>query len=333
MDYKVGRVYDIPEDLVHFASGAILPSLFNLTVGRCAVNTDMNHGYMKRMRICLKNMQCFYLSLFPGHFSRFCIQFQFVRNPLPAILEEFVPLILLVISSWTSFFIDHSVVPARVFIPTTLFLAIGRIHTVHNQATAESIYQFTCFAFTFGCFIEFALVHYLATRSKYVHKAISNVKMLKKNVQLQTFPGGTTDSCQCQDNTDETGPSNYRLIEDDVNHCSGEGTCGRIEGSEGQDSDEPMTVELKLKINRRNAEQELEGGDDSGDDDGSVLLQWHLRSVEEGRQDGKRGKVGRNANRSSSAHKIDIGARVVFPVAFLLVNLVFWIVYLKQSPY
>ena len=72
---------------------------------------------------------------------------------------------MLVISSWIGFFIDHKCVPARVFAPTTLFLAAGRIETQFGHATAEGAYQLTCYVFVFATLIEFGIVHYVATRN------------------------------------------------------------------------------------------------------------------------------------------------------------------------
>ena len=225
-------------------------------------------------------------------------------------MRSFLPAILLVLSSWIGFFIDHKCVPARIFIPTTLFLAVGRIETEFGHATAEGVYQLTCYVFVFASLVEFGIVHFIASRSTYPSK--ENIK----NYTEASCPSSTT----C-----------YHLIQDDE--------IGLVNSSGMKKSEsDRATVELEQmgkKVTRTHRyrfpsqtsasfkERRL-GHEEFSEVDRSAVQKSMGEAVP------ARSTSTVTSAQDCRAHKVDVVARVLFPVIFAVYNLVFWCVVMKR---
>ena len=77
----------------------------------------------------------------------------------------YLPVTLVVLLSWVSFWIDPTSTPARVSLGVITILAMGNfLHGGKSSpqvsyATAMDVYVITCFMFVFASLLEFAAVH------------------------------------------------------------------------------------------------------------------------------------------------------------------------------
>jgi len=82
----------------------------------------------------------------------------------------YLPVTLVVLLSWISFWIDPESTPARVSLGVITILAMGNF--LHgggatpnvSYATALDVYVITCFVFVFASLMEYAAVHCALTK-------------------------------------------------------------------------------------------------------------------------------------------------------------------------
>ena len=94
----------------------------------------------------------------------------------------YLPVTLVVLLSWISFWIDPESTPARVSLGVITILAMGNF--LHgggatpnvSYATALDVYVITCFVFVFASLMEYAAVHCALT--KYQQQDINEVLIL-----------------------------------------------------------------------------------------------------------------------------------------------------------
>ena len=101
-----------------------------------------------------------------GHFDRILIRLFLRRDIYFYLMEYYVPLALVVSSSWISFWIDYRCTPARATLPVTTFLTLNsmaenlRARDAGSQSysTALEIYINACSFYVFAALIEYAIV-------------------------------------------------------------------------------------------------------------------------------------------------------------------------------
>uniref|UniRef100_A0AAV2JLM1 Neurotransmitter-gated ion-channel transmembrane domain-containing protein n=2 Tax=Knipowitschia caucasica TaxID=637954 RepID=A0AAV2JLM1_KNICA len=112
-----------------------------------------------------------------GHYPKLVFYFELKRSILYFILETYVPSSLLVVLSWVSFWISLSSVPARVCIGVTTVLTMttlmmGARTSLPNAncfIKAIDVYLGICFSFIFGALIEYAVAHFCTLSSTDTH--------------------------------------------------------------------------------------------------------------------------------------------------------------------
>lgn len=313
-DFELVYIEPRNSTITYFASHAITPSLFAIQLNNSACKPS-TFDY-KDGGTCQYNKPAWYrgvsnVCISLEKYSTFCVQLEFIRDPIPSILQSFLPAIMLVISSWIGFFIDHKAVPARVFIPTTLFLAVGRIKTEFGHATAEGIYQLSCYVFVFASLVEFGIVHCIARRSN-----SSPVK--KQKNRCRELANSVMSTACCLGEDERINPaSSIRMEKSDVAKREGE----------LKPVDSEMTTTQRLlstttgSVNSRHhygAAERLDTGDSTSQTrllDGKGVVESWCTMFPHG---------------DECAHKADVVARVLFPVIFVLFNLVFWTVCMKS---
>ena len=100
-----------------------------------------------------------------GVFSAPEAKFVFKRRLMFYVYGFYLPVTLVVLLSWISFWIDPDSTPARVSLGVITILAMGNF--LHgggatpsvSYATALDVYIITCFVFVFACLLEYAAVH------------------------------------------------------------------------------------------------------------------------------------------------------------------------------
>lgn len=105
------------------------------------------------------------LFLSSGVFSEPEATFIFKRRLVFYVYGFYLPVTLVVLLSWISFWIDPESTPARVSLGVITMLAMGNF--LHgggatpnvSYATALDVYIITCFVFVFASLMEFAAVH------------------------------------------------------------------------------------------------------------------------------------------------------------------------------
>ncbi|KAM8971930.1 gamma-aminobutyric acid receptor subunit pi-like [Pelodytes ibericus] len=112
-----------------------------------------------------------------GNYSRLALHFVLQRNMLYFILETYMPAALLVMTSWISFWIDMSSVPARTAFGVTTVLSMTTMlmasrSTFNCYIKAIDVYLGICFTFVFGALIEYALGNYCTEQCKVANNGL-----------------------------------------------------------------------------------------------------------------------------------------------------------------
>ncbi|KAK2570602.1 Glycine receptor subunit alphaZ1, partial [Acropora cervicornis] len=127
-----------------------------------------------------------------GVFSEPQATFVFKRRVMFYVYGFYLPVVLVVLLSWISFWIDPESTPARVSLGVITILAMGNF--LHgggatpnvSYATALDVYMITCFVFVFACLLEYAAVHCALNKSQ---KAEINEGMENESVSsASTIP-------------------------------------------------------------------------------------------------------------------------------------------------
>ncbi|XP_037636377.1 gamma-aminobutyric acid receptor subunit alpha-6a [Sebastes umbrosus] len=105
-----------------------------------------------------------------GHYSVMVVHFRIVRKLGYYLIQTYIPLIMVVVLSQVSFWINKESVPARtvagittVLTMTTLSISARESLPKVAYATAMDWFIAVCFAFVASALVEFAAVNYLAT--------------------------------------------------------------------------------------------------------------------------------------------------------------------------
>ncbi|KAK0142782.1 Gamma-aminobutyric acid receptor subunit pi [Merluccius polli] len=234
-----------------------------------------------------------------GNYPKLVLHFALRRNVLFFILETYVPSTLLVVLSWVSFWISQSSVPARTCIGVTTVLTMttlmmGARTSLPNAncfIKAIDVYLGICFTFIFGALLEYACAHFCTTQ----HQTIEELhRDLLRDFKESNGNGSIPIAGSIQPNRPmEVVPS--------------------AEGEEEEDG-HPKAKSLDVAVH------------------GTALK---VRRSRGGCMDGRCVSSARHASRRvahafsvENPHNIDRHSRVVFPAAFLFVNVLYWLYYL-----
>ncbi|XP_065933308.1 gamma-aminobutyric acid receptor subunit beta isoform X2 [Magallana gigas] len=106
-------------------------------------------------------------SLLTGKYPRLSLSFKLHRNVGYFIFQTYLPSILIVMLSWVSFWINHEATSARVALGITTVLTMTTISNGVRSSLprisyvkAIDIYLVTCFVFVFAALLEYAAVNY-----------------------------------------------------------------------------------------------------------------------------------------------------------------------------
>ncbi|XP_034250681.1 glycine receptor subunit alpha-4-like isoform X2 [Thrips palmi] len=134
------------------------------------------------------------LDKFGGNYSRLNVQFLLKREVGHYIMDYYVPSILLVVVSWVSFWLDPNAVPGRTTLGTSTMLTF--ITLTRNSGSplpkvsyikATEIWFMVCTAFIFGSLVEFAFVNTIWRRKNNVELKKVNTKYVLKSTLTPTL--------------------------------------------------------------------------------------------------------------------------------------------------
>ncbi|XP_078667338.1 gamma-aminobutyric acid receptor subunit beta-3-like isoform X1 [Branchiostoma floridae x Branchiostoma belcheri] len=259
--------------------------------------TSENHGYYET-----------------GEYPRLTFSFRLHRNVVFIILQTYVPAILLVISSWVSFFINPEAVPARVTLGITTVLTMTTLSSAAKESLpkisyikAIDVYLAMCFFFVFAALLEYAIVNF------------SSVGIAKKQASLQ----GQQEQSECH-------------------VCRCHDVEARVGGLNGVSSQHTLRVDIVNEANQKEATShgpfltsqpgfaETPRREDTGMDDGDDRKQ---RSTFAGAVSTMLHHLYGRRPQIKNSNNIDKYSRVMFPTLFIALNFVYWSVYMYRRHY
>lgn len=248
-----------------------------------------------------------------GAYPRLSLSFKLKRNIGYFILQTYMPSILITILSWVSFWINYDASAARVALGITTVLTMTTINT-HLRETLPKIpyvkaidmYLMGCFVFVFLALLEYAFVNYIFFgRGPQMQKKLAE-KAEKANNERSKYDGNKVDS-----------QGNILLTTLEIHN--------EVAGNE---------ITTSVSEARNSTSMVF---DNSG-------IQYRKQSTArpEGRHSMERNahsKKPRLRRRSSQlkikipdltdVNAIDRWSRIIFPAAFSLFNLIYWLYYVN----
>ncbi|XP_031430371.1 gamma-aminobutyric acid receptor subunit beta-3 isoform X3 [Clupea harengus] len=250
-----------------------------------------------------------------GAYPRLSLSFKLKRNIGYFILQTYMPSILITILSWVSFWINYDASAARVALGITTVLTMTTINT-HLRETLPKIpyvkaidmYLMGCFVFVFLALLEYAFVNYIFFgRGPQMQKRLAE-KAEKANNDRTRYDGNRVDA-----------QGNILMTTLEIHN-------------------EVSSNEITTSVGETQRNSSSMVFDNSG-------IQYRKQSVP--RRDGRHSlerssmhpKKPRLRRRSSQlkikipdltdVNSIDRWSRIIFPAAFSLFNMVYWLYYVN----
>ncbi|CAB3404070.1 unnamed protein product [Caenorhabditis bovis] len=287
-------VWDTPPVLMHEGANGALPNfdIVSLKNGSCTSTTNTGSYSCLKVEIRLNRVFSFFL------------------------LQLYIPSSMLVGVAWVSYWIDWKSTAARV--PLTIITLLSMITTSHainsnlppvSYAKSIDIWVGACVVFIFISLIEYAVVNYMGIMDEHrqMRKAACNRSRLSNVIDNDSFGDSTQQALTISphDKKSIVRRRNKKTLE------MLEGDCD-FEAIEMSDRGPPRTA------------AGMEEGWTFHDTTDLVYIGQRKR-VELVRWCSVLSSRGR-------AERIDIIARIIFPIAFLLFNFAYWSVYLEEIP-
>nr|CAH7712472.1 unnamed protein product [Callosobruchus chinensis] len=264
-----------------------------------------------------------------GIYQRLSLSFKLQRNIGYFVFQTYLPSILIVMLSWVSFWINHEATSARVALGITTVLTMTTISTGVRSSLprisyvkAIDIYLVMCFVFVFAALLEYAAVNYTYWGARAKKKS----KKSKTSEDIKTGAKSNTDQQQQSYMTSEdiielqdVRMSPIASIRNRNNSSKPGNSCEvdvskfppsfRISRTTGYAYNCRMTPGLRYRGNKAN----------------SIHKPKMLHAI-------KKGALVLKASmpKIKDVNIIDKYSRIVFPVAFLMFNLGYWLFYFLE---
>ncbi|XP_042209304.1 glutamate-gated chloride channel-like [Homarus americanus] len=265
-----------------------------------------------------------------GEYSCLKVNLIFKREFSYYLIQYYIPCCMLVIVSWVSFWLDQYAVPARVALGVTTLLTMSTQNAGINQSLppvsytkAIDVWTGVCLTFVFGALLEFALVNY-ASRSDIQREKVKKQHQRRWDMENQaafeaatSMLPSTSDHEPHHESSHHSHDSHNHRFEYHHNHYAA-------------DNDNHM-VEYPSMVRDR-----MENGvpafamrplvppfrDGSGV---NHLCEVHLQGPH---TNCCRSWLSKFPTRSK---RIDVVARITFPLVFALFNVAYWSAYLIRE--
>ncbi|KAH7969296.1 hypothetical protein HPB52_016585 [Rhipicephalus sanguineus] len=326
---------------------------------RVVIASDMKLNQFDLVRTPTDNQSDF--SRKEGPFAMLLVSFQLKRHMGYFLIEVYAPCTLLVVLSWVSFWINREATADRIALGVTTiltmtFLALESRNDLPKvpYCTALDYYVAIGFGFVFATIVEFAIVHYFT-------KVGSGEFYYCPEMEAERLRASSEESCGEESGSDEQQPLESVTYREAGDHCqrlhskkmislpSNAIYCTDAERSEatvafiGSPGSTPPGEDA---VAAGSVNGHLEAPADQSAcpaRHGTVrhgLRQGSRRSVR--RRDYRRQKrpslMARRRMSSqiqelwiNSVSKVDRVSRVVFPLAFIVVNTVYWLTYFRED--
>ncbi|XP_076764753.1 LOW QUALITY PROTEIN: pH-sensitive chloride channel 2-like [Xylocopa sonorina] len=254
---------------------------------------------------------------FAGNFSSISITFKLAREMGFFMMDYYIPSILIVVISWVSFWLHMDASPPRIVLGTNTILTFMTLASkVENSLPkvsyikASEIWFLGCTIFLFAAMVEFAFVNTIYRRkktvplkkvnSKYILKSTLTPKLARKQFQKNTTGLERSRSWSSLDNAN-TSEQDYTSQNYLTVHSF------------------PSTLNIpSVKIEEDKEEQECSVG--------SIMT---VNSTSSPKSFPRRATLAQLHNFTTMtpqeiAQWIDRRSRIVFPVAFIIFNILYW---------
>ncbi|XP_036395987.1 gamma-aminobutyric acid receptor subunit beta-3-like isoform X2 [Megalops cyprinoides] len=246
-----------------------------------------------------------------GAYPRLSLSFKLKRNIGYFILQTYMPSILITILSWVSFWINYDASAARVALGITTVLTMTTINT-HLRETLPKIpyvkaidmYLMGCFVFVFLALLEYAFVNYIFFgRGPQMQKKLAE-KAAKANNDRAKYDGNKVDA-----------HGNILLTTLEIhNEVTGNETTTNV--TETRNSSSMTFDNLGVQYRKQSAPREA----------GRHSLDRNAHP--------KKPRLRRRSSQLkikipdlTDVNAIDRWSRIIFPAAFSLFNLIYWLYY------
>ncbi|XP_072037572.1 gamma-aminobutyric acid receptor subunit gamma-4-like [Amphiura filiformis] len=253
-------------------------------------------------------------------------------------LQSYIPSILLVMTSWVSFWLEVHGSPARVGIGVTTILSMITLYngvrydiSRVSYIKALDVWFGVCIGFVVGALLEYALVHYLTFNKLGLPNPFLSFK--SRNAKINDDPCLTMTIA----NNPQIGTKvSKRTKETQVDSSSSD--------SPTQTKDEQTTGAYVNPLSCLEFEEEAELGEEkekktheeaSNEEDDENAIKpplpdvYPIRVCVKGKCDAFKKDCGDVS--SGTGKIIDRVCRVFFPAAFITFNIVYWMYYIQQE--
>ncbi|CAK9822021.1 pH-sensitive chloride channel 2 [Anthophora retusa] len=253
---------------------------------------------------------------FAGNFSSISITFKLAREMGFFMMDYYIPSILIVVISWVSFWLHMDASPPRIVLGTNTILTFMTLASkVENSLPkvsyikASEIWFLGCTIFLFAAMVEFAFVNTIYRRkknvplkkvnSKYILKSTLTPKLARKQFQKNTTGLERSRSWSSLDNTNSSEQDftsqNYLTVH------SFPSTLNIPSVKVDEDKDQECSVGSIMTINSTSSPKPFPRR--------ATLAQLHNFTT---------------MTPQEIAQWIDRRSRIVFPIAFIIFNILYW---------
>ncbi|XP_035212938.1 gamma-aminobutyric acid receptor alpha-like [Stegodyphus dumicola] len=253
-----------------------------------------------------------------GPFSMLMVSFHLKRHMGYFIIEVYAPCTMLVVLSWVAFWINREATADRIAlgVTTVLTMTFLGLECRNNlpkvpYCTALDYYVAISFGFIFATILQFAIVHHFTKvgSGEYYFPTSSS-----------QLPESEDDQASCQKIDANFNPSETSKISifctEEAAEAVEEGTASPSLSRQAQQSNLPTADDVPLTGVSQN---------------GCVSRTRRSISLQDRRKSYMNRRGSMPHFQLNSVSKVDKASRVVFPLVFLFINLIYWFTYLNDS--
>ncbi|XP_070553292.1 gamma-aminobutyric acid receptor subunit beta-like [Ptychodera flava] len=270
-----------------------------------------------------------------GNYTQLIADFYFVRNLSYYLIQTYFPSVLIVVLSWVSFFVNRNATPARVALGITTVLTMATIMAATNSSLpkisyvkAIDVFLEMCFLYVFASLIEYATVSYF-NKARY-QEARKQKKLSRESGDIEMNPAAMMEQ---QGNT-----RNNLYKAPEHKHTEEPTRCREINEVEmsALDPDDPDDCEVEYHITSTpsNNDPATNGNNNlQGNFVQQIASNFAFPQQSRGVLGRIRYKLKDIKTMGLPASKIDIYSRVLFPMTFVVINVVYWSYYLTVTDF
>ncbi|XP_044573410.1 gamma-aminobutyric acid receptor subunit beta-like [Drosophila ananassae] len=253
-----------------------------------------------------------------GIYQRLSLSFKLQRNIGYFVFQTYLPSILIVMLSWVSFWINHEATSARVALGITTVLTMTTISTGVRSSLprisyvkAIDIYLVMCFVFVFAALLEYAAVNY----TYWGKRAKKKIKTFKDFERRKIVKSYRSDTCSITDGVNEFHDDCLSPIP-----SLRKSDFGISVTSIGNETMHLGKFPPSFRISRNfgNGRSQLRYRSQRGVPTRPRMFHAIKKSAS---------VIKSTIPRIEDVNKIDKYSRIIFPISFLVFNLVYWLFY------